>query len=79
MVDRNVTSEVAINQLKEEAKKLLSEGRPCLVLRTCWVCNPAHEHLKKIDEVIYCFSCDGYFYKGVEITEKEEEAENRHG
>lgn len=27
------------------------------VLRSCWICNPAHEHLKKVNLLHCCNSC----------------------
>lgn len=38
-------------------------------LRSCWECNPAHEHLKQADHLICCFECGRYWYKGVCITD----------
>jgi len=29
-------------------------------LRTCWECNPAHEHLKKVNTLHLCFECGRY-------------------
>ena len=34
------------------------------VLRSCWKCNKAHDHLKKSDFIIYCFDCGNVYYKG---------------
>lgn len=43
------------------------------VLRSCWNCNPSHEHLKNVDYVIYCFACNNYFFKGHLIPVEETE------
>jgi hypothetical protein len=34
----------------------LEEGEPAL--RSCWECNSAHDHLKKVNTLHSCFSCD---------------------
>jgi hypothetical protein len=37
--------------------------------RSCWNCNPSHEHLKKEKGcVILCIECGHYYYSGVDIT-----------
>lgn len=39
------------------------------ILRSCWVCNPAHDYLlKRNDRVFQCFVCDKPFIFGVDIT-----------
>jgi len=30
-------------------------------LRSCWECNQAHEHLKKVNWLHYCFHCGRYW------------------
>jgi uncharacterized Zn finger protein len=56
-----------LDEIRAEA-----EGKP-LAMRSCWNCNPSHQHLKKETEcVIYCFECGNYFFKGVKITDQEE-------
>ena len=56
-----------IDELREEARKYP------VMLRTCWNCNPAHEHLKECaDYVILCFACGRYYFRGVDITEEPE-------
>lgn len=52
----------------EERKK---DGEP--VMRSCWECNPAHEHLKERDYLIWCFLCGKLYFKGEELKELEEE------
>jgi hypothetical protein len=42
-------------------------------LRSCWECNSAHEHLKEVEYLIWCFECGKLYLKGEEITELEEE------
>lgn len=37
-----------IQQLREEAKLLLKQDEDsAYALRSCWVCNPCHGHLKR--------------------------------
>ena len=52
-------------ELRKEAES------KAVVLRSCWNCNSAHEHLKESKYVIACIWCGGYFYKGIEITQEE--------
>lgn len=59
-----------VETAREAAEKLLKEkGLDALEMRSCWNCNPAHEHLKS-RELIWCFECGHYFYKGIDITEE---------
>jgi hypothetical protein len=30
-------------------------------LRTCWICNPAHDHLKKVNTLHLCIGCNRYW------------------
>ncbi len=56
----------------EEKEKLREEAKTKeLVMRSCWNCNPAHEHLKNSEHPILCLFCGRYFYKGIDITEEE--------
>lgn len=32
--------------------------------RSCWNCNPAHNHLKKFECLIFCIWCGHVYYKG---------------
>lgn len=36
-------------------------------IRSCWECNPAHEHLKSA-ALLYCFACGCVYKKGVKNT-----------
>lgn len=36
-------------------------------IRSCWVCNPAHEHLKTAAHLL-CFVCGRTYHNGVEET-----------
>lgn len=57
-----------IDKLRKEAIKYP------IVWRSCWNCNPAHEHLKKEDKcVILCLECGRYYFRGEDITEDESE------
>jgi hypothetical protein len=65
-----------IKELRIEATKWIEKNKSP-VWRSCWVCNPAHDHLKNVNYPIECFSCGHYYYKGVNITitDKEERLE----
>ncbi len=41
---------------------LYEEGEP--VLRSCWLCNPAHGHLKDVNFAHYCVWCDRTWLRG---------------
>lgn len=61
-----------IEQLRKEAEELLKDDPNALVFRSCWNCNPAHEHLKQAQNiVINCFQCGNFYYKGENMTEDE--------
>ena len=34
------------------------------VMRSCWECNEAHEHLKDVDSLHCCFWCNRYWMFG---------------
>jgi hypothetical protein len=36
-------------------------------MRSCWNCNPAHEHLKDRG-LIVCFECGHWYLNGVDLT-----------
>ena len=42
------------------------------VMRSCWNCNPAHRHLKKVDYILWCFECGKLYYKGKELVIEKE-------
>lgn len=62
-------SESELVALREAARAAERDGR--YILRTCWVCNPAHEHLRASDCVLECFGCGEFYYRGARITEGE--------
>lgn len=33
-------------------------------MRSCWRCNPAHEHLKTVGGLFHCFECGRWFMNG---------------
>ena len=35
-----------------------------MIIRTCWTCNPAHEHLKTYEEMLACLVCGNMYIKG---------------
>lgn len=45
-------------------------------MRSCWICNPAHEHFLQGDWgdewVLNCFQCGRFFYNKIDITDYEE-------
>jgi hypothetical protein len=47
--------------------------------RTCWNCNSAHEHLKRVKYLFCCmFGCGNWFYLGRNLTDlTDEESNNR--
>ena len=45
----------------------LEEGEP--VLRSCWECNGAHEHLKDVTSLHFCVWCGRYWIYGHYLTE----------
>uniref|UniRef100_A0A6M3XGZ6 Uncharacterized protein n=1 Tax=viral metagenome TaxID=1070528 RepID=A0A6M3XGZ6_9ZZZZ len=54
-----------LENLRQEAKKYN------IIWRSCWNCNPTHEHLKKSNDcVIFCLECGRYYFKGTDITEE---------
>ena len=70
----NKEKDVDLEKLREEAKEWIQQHlEQWPIMRSCWECNPAHEHLKNIDYPFWCLWCDRYFYKGVDITEYENE------
>jgi len=49
----------------EDAKAILkhAEGQ-ATAMRSCWYCNGAHEHLKRLDHPFLCFGCGGWYLHG---------------
>lgn len=66
-----------VDQAKKEADAWMKEHKDDFILRSCWKCNPAHKHLKDLDAVIWCFECGNWYWKGVNISEKQKMAENK--
>lgn len=62
---------------KEEAIKLadeiLKKDPLNFTLRSCWDCNRAHEYLKDCPIPLKCFLCGKCYFKGVDITEYQNE------
>lgn len=56
-------------QARKKARAILKKDMSDYALRSCWKCNGAHEHLKKA-ELLNCFVCGRWYYKGIDITEK---------
>jgi uncharacterized Zn finger protein len=55
-------------QAMAAAVKILQDDPTNFVMRSCWNCNPAHEHLKERAVVLRCFACGRVFYKGIDVT-----------
>jgi hypothetical protein len=54
---------------REEAIKAAEGAKAQVIMRSCWNCNGAHEHLKQADYVVWCVAgCDNYYYKGVKLN-----------
>jgi len=51
--------------IERRMKRKIADGEP--VLRSCWNCNSAHEHLKNEKYLIYCFACGRFYLNGNEL------------
>jgi hypothetical protein len=51
----------------------MEKGEPCM--RSCWECNSAHEGLKKVNMLHWCFECGKYwiFDKFLKELKKDDE------
>lgn len=47
-----------------------SPVQPDVAMRSCWECNPAHEHLKNATGRFVCFECGRYYENGAFLTSK---------
>lgn len=60
-----------IEKAREAADKWIKKnGIGKIGMRSCWICNSGHEHLKKADYPFWCFSCGHQFFKGLDITDE---------
>lgn len=64
-----------IQKLREEVREWVKVNGPSGIMgpipnRSCWNCNPGHEHLKKVEYPIQCFDCGHTFFKGIDLTEQ---------
>lgn len=50
----------------EKAHELLDKKD--VSMRTCWECNPGHEHLKNVGGLFHCFDCGRFFMNGNYFT-----------
>lgn len=66
--------ELTLDQARAEATALLEKDKANYALRSCWNCNSAHEHLREAEYVIMCFGCGHWFFKGVQLSESDEES-----
>lgn len=56
-------------EARAKVKRLLKEkGADAVEVRSCWNCNGAHDHLKT-HELIKCYECGRWYYKGIDVTE----------
>lgn len=46
----------------DKAFELRKSGN--FAMRSCWECNPSHEHLKKIGGLFTCIDCGRYYMNG---------------
>lgn len=46
----------------EKAIKLQKDGE--FSMRTCWECNPSHEHLKEVGGLFTCIDCGRWYMNG---------------
>jgi hypothetical protein len=46
----------------EKAEELSEKNE--FAMRSCWECNPAHEHLKKVGGLFVCYDCVRWFMNG---------------
>ncbi len=60
--------DIKIEELRKEASEWLKKNPGEFAFRSCWECNPAHDHLKKADYVINCFDCGHWFWRGKDIS-----------
>jgi hypothetical protein len=65
-----------IENLRKEAIEWVEKNGPSGFIsvfpnRSCWKCNPAHEHLKTVNYPIKCFFCNHVYFKGIDITDEE--------
>ena len=69
MKDLNTCLEEAETRMNvEEARKEAEKRFEQRAMRSCWNCNPSHEHLKNAEYPFVCFECGNWFYKGFNIT-----------
>lgn len=56
---------------REKAEAIIvAEDFDRVIMRTCWVCNPAHFHLAEADGILLrCFGCGCFYIDGVDITD----------
>ena len=63
-----------IDEARKKAIKILREHPEVAELRSCWNCNPAHEHLKN-HLLVNCYDCGHWYYNGLDITMPDEDIE----
>lgn len=53
------------------ANRWISNPANTPLMRSCWDCEPAHQHLRQADYVFFCAQCGHWFFQGQDITRKE--------
>lgn len=75
VVSRNATEE-ELRLARQAALEKLQEDAAGYAVRSCWNCNPAHEHfLQEVDDgfLFACImGCGRWFYEGTDITESDD-------
>lgn len=59
--------------LYDKCIKLIQEGE--FEFRSCYKCNPAHEHLKYSNTLILCFICGHFYYNETSLSAMKKELE----
>ena len=57
---------------RKAVREKLSSNPTDFASRTCWVCNPMHDHfLENINDgfTLSCFDCGHLYYQGIDVTE----------
>lgn len=53
----------------EKAEELKEKNN--FSMRSCWECNPSHEHLKHVGGLFICFACGRWYMNGDYFTSEE--------
>jgi hypothetical protein len=76
VISRPATPE-ELSAARKEALEKLRKDTSAWAMRSCWVCNPAHNHFLRDTSDGFLFNCvmgcGRYYYNGIDITQYEEE------